>query len=1309
MPRSTDSHTNRGGRFRRSTGCALAASLAAGLLSTVALVAATPGLAGAATNPVAASWSSSPNCTSYVTATPPAGTVSATVTLSGGGGGGGATNSGSGGTGGSAGAISSTTLALTHNTGSVSVKVGCGGAGGSTGGGGGSSIGGASGGAGYASGAASGGASDEDVSVDGISSGGGGGGASGLCLGTTGCTTAVAVAGGGGGGGSRWDCTGSTGPGAGGNGTTGGTTTFSAGAAGTNGDGTDGTGGGGGASNSGGGGGGGDSSNGANGADSPYASAGGSGGGGGGGFPVEAGASGGGGGGGYTGGGGGGGDKCTSGSDAGGGGGGGSSAVNSTYASSATFATGAAGGTTSATGTAGSISLTWNVDNLSVTNPGTQSSVSGSAISALTITGSHDTTGGNSVTYSASGLPAGLSISSGGVVSGTPTTACACSVTVTATDSEALTATASFTWNITNTVTVANPGAKSSVTGTAITPVTDSATDSQAGATLTWSATGLPAGLSINSSTGTISGTPTAPGSSSVTVKATDGAGYSGSASFTWTVTNTVSVANPGNRSSVSGTAITPVTDSATDSQSGATLTWSATGLPAGLSINGSSGTISGTPTTAGSSSVTVKATDGAGYSGSATFTWTISNTVAVTNPGNQADVSGSPITAVTTGGSDSSSTTNLTYSATGLPAGLSINSSTGTITGTPTTPGTSSVTVTAGDPSGANGSATFSWTVSNTVAVANPGSRSAVTGTPVSPLAASATDSQAGATLTWSATGLPAGLSVDASTGTVTGTPTAPCTCSVTLKAVDGAGFSGSSTFTWTVANTVAVSGQAAQSDVSGTAISPLGNSATDSQTGQAFTWSATDLPAGLSIDPASGAITGTPTTGGTSSVTVTATDRAGFSGSVSFSWAITDDVVVVQPGPQLSTSGTAVSPLTASATDTESGAVLTWSATGLPSGLSIDPSSGAVTGTPTSGGIYSPVVTATDGAGFSGNATFTWTITNVVSVVDPGDQSDVSGQAITPLTIAATDSSSTATLTYSATGLPAGLSIDPSTGTISGNPTTADTSSVTVSATDGQDYADSTVFTWTVTDDISVVNPGDQSDVSGSIISPLTDTATDTGSDQSLTWSAVGLPAGLSIDPSTGTVSGTPTVAGTSSVTLTATDNAGYSGSASFSWSVTNIVTVTSPGDQHDPSGSAIAPVTTGATDSSPTAVLTYSATGLPSGLTIDPSNGTISGTPASGGTSSVTVEATDGSGSAGSATFAWTVTDTVSVTSPGDQTDVSGTAITPVGTTATDSGSGQTLTWSATGLPAGLSIDPSTGTVSGTPATPLTLRSP
>jgi hypothetical protein len=89
------------------------------------------------------------------------------------------------------------------------------------------------------------------------------------------------------------------------------------------------------------------------------------------------------------------------------------------------------------------------------------------------------------------------------------------------------------------------------------------------------------------------------------------------------------------------------------------------------------------------------------------------SDTVTVTNPGNQA---GTPGTAASlqVHASDSASGQALTYAANGLPAGLSVNSSTGLISGTPTTAGTSTVTVTAADGTGASGSATFSWTISS-------------------------------------------------------------------------------------------------------------------------------------------------------------------------------------------------------------------------------------------------------------------------------------------------------------------------------------------------------------------------------------------------------------------------------------------------------------------------------------------------------------------------------------------------------------------------------------------------------------------
>ena len=86
-----------------------------------------------------------------------------------------------------------------------------------------------------------------------------------------------------------------------------------------------------------------------------------------------------------------------------------------------------------------------------------------------------------------------------------------------------------------NTVTVTNPGSQTGKVGTAAS-LQISASDSASGQTLTYSATGLPAGLSINASTGLISGTPTASGSSSVTVTAKDTTGATGTTTFTWTV-----------------------------------------------------------------------------------------------------------------------------------------------------------------------------------------------------------------------------------------------------------------------------------------------------------------------------------------------------------------------------------------------------------------------------------------------------------------------------------------------------------------------------------------------------------------------------------------------------------------------------------------------------------------------------------------------------------------------------------------------------------------------------------------------------
>jgi hypothetical protein len=142
----------------------------------------------------------------------------------------------------------------------------------------------------------------------------------------------------------------------------------------------------------------------------------------------------------------------------------------------------------------------------------------------------------------------------------------------------------------------------------------------------TWSAVGLPAGLAINASTGVITGTPTTAGTHLVTVTATDGDGYHGSASFYWKVVNLVTVTNPGPQTGVKGTAISPLQMVATDSSVSASVaSWSATGLPLGLRISASTGIISGTPAVPGTFAVKVTARDSAGYKGSAAFTFTVS------------------------------------------------------------------------------------------------------------------------------------------------------------------------------------------------------------------------------------------------------------------------------------------------------------------------------------------------------------------------------------------------------------------------------------------------------------------------------------------------------------------------------------------------------------------------------------------------------------------------------------------------------------------------------------------------------------
>jgi len=99
--------------------------------------------------------------------------------------------------------------------------------------------------------------------------------------------------------------------------------------------------------------------------------------------------------------------------------------------------------------------------------------------------------------------------------------------------------------------------------------------------------------------------------------------------------------------------------------------------------------------------------------------------------------------------------------------------------------------------------------------------------------------------------------------------------------------GISGLASGSTTSGNTVTVTNPGSQTGTDGTAAS-LQIAATDSASGQTLTYSATGLPTGLSISSSSGLISGTPSAAGTYSVTVTAQDTTGASGSASFTWTI-------------------------------------------------------------------------------------------------------------------------------------------------------------------------------------------------------------------------------------------------------------------------------------------------------------------------------------------------------------------------------------------------------------------------------------
>src|SRR5207244_482851 len=176
-------------------------------------------------------------------------------------------------------------------------------------------------------------------------------------------------------------------------------------------------------------------------------------------------------------------------------------------------------------------------------------------------------------------------------------------------------------------------------------------------------ATGLPAGLALNATTGLISGTPTSAGASTVTLSATN-AGGTGTQTLAVTSTQaTPVITSAGTATGQVGVAFS-YQMTATNSPTG----FGATGLPAGLALNATSGLISGTPTSAGASTVTLSATN-AGGTGTQTLAVTITPaTPVITSAGTATGQEGAAFSYQMTATNSPTG-----FGNTGLPAGLAL------------------------------------------------------------------------------------------------------------------------------------------------------------------------------------------------------------------------------------------------------------------------------------------------------------------------------------------------------------------------------------------------------------------------------------------------------------------------------------------------------------------------------------------------------------------------------------------------------------------------------------------------------------
>lgn len=415
-------------------------------------------------------------------------------------------------------------------------------------------------------------------------------------------------------------------------------------------------------------------------------------------------------------------------------------------------------------------------------------------------------------------------------------------------------------------------------------------------------------------------------------------------------------------------------------------------------------------------------------------------------------------------------------------------------------------------------------------------------------------------------------------------------------------------------------------------------------------------------------------------------------------------NDAPVITPIPdQTHLEGDSVN-IQVSADDLD-GDVLTYLATGLPTSLSIDINTGLISGTLgiADSGVYSVTVTVNDSI-VSANTNFTLTVTenNTAPVLAAiGDLARAEGSSDN-VAISATDAEG-GTLVFSATGLPLFATL---TDNLNGT--------ATLSLAPGYEDAGSYVITVTVTDNgvpaltdsetlTITVNEINRAPVLTAIGNQAVDEAATaniglSGSDpdsDSVSFSATGLPAFATLTDNlngTATLSLSPgyTDAGTYPVTITLSDNRtpALTSSESITITVNNInraPAVTNPGAQANSEGDSVSLQILASDADGET--LSYAATVLPGGLSINTATGLITGVVSydAAGSHNVTITVGDGIDNT-VANFTWTVSDVnrAPVLNPIGNQSVDENSSTNLALSASDP-DGQSISFSATGLPA------------------------